>query len=78
MLICGYNGNAFSGSQKNQKVRTVEGELENTLFKLGFINDFNYGDLKKIGFNRATRTDKGVHALLNVFSGKLLMPEKPK
>jgi tRNA pseudouridine(38-40) synthase len=59
-------------------VRTVEGELEKTLYKLGFINDFNYGDLKKIGFSRATRTDKGVHALLNVFSGKLLMPGKPK
>jgi tRNA pseudouridine(38-40) synthase len=55
-------------------VRTVESELEDTLHKLGFINDFNYGDLKKIGFSRATRTDKGVHALLNVFSAKLMMP----
>jgi len=59
-------------------VGTVEGELENTLHRLGFISDFNFGDLKKIGFGRATRTDKGVHALLNVFSAKLLMPRKPK
>lgn len=35
------------------------------------IADFNYGDLKKIGFNRATRTDKRVHALQNVFSCKV-------
>lgn len=34
------------------------------------IAEFNYGDLKKIGWNRATRTDKKVHALQNVFSCK--------
>lgn len=74
-MMAGYNGEGFSGSQKNQGVRTVEGVLEDTLFHLGYINHFNYGDLKKIGFSRATRTDKGVHALLNVFSAKLLIPE---
>lgn len=72
--MTGYNGEAFFGSQKNADVRTVEGEMENTLYKLGLISQFNYGDLKKIGFSRATRTDKGVHALLNVFSAKLLVP----
>ena len=72
--MVGYNGNDFHGSQKNNHVRTIEEELEKTLFKLGFISEFNFGDLKKIGWNRATRTDKGVHALINVFSAKLLLP----
>jgi tRNA pseudouridine38-40 synthase len=44
-------------------VRTVESELENALYKVGAIAEYNYGDLKKIGFSRATRTDKRVHAL---------------
>ena len=35
------------------------------------ISHFNFGDLKKIAWNRATRTDKSVHALQNVFSCKV-------
>lgn len=62
-LITGYNGSEFSGSQKNPDVRTVEEEIEKALHKLGCIADYNFGDLKKIAFNRATRTDKRVHAL---------------
>jgi tRNA U38,U39,U40 pseudouridine synthase TruA len=48
---------------RNPGVRTVEQEIEDAMFKVGVIADCNYGDLKKIGFNRATRTDKRVHAL---------------
>ena len=48
---------------RNPNVRSVEEEIEKTLFKLGWIAPFNYGDLKKIGWGRATRTDKKVHAL---------------
>ena len=70
-MIVGYNGSDFSGSQKNQNVRTVEGEIEKALFELGCINKMNYGDLKKIAWNRATRTDKSVHALQNTFSCKV-------
>ncbi len=62
-LLVGYNGSDFSGSQKNPGVRTVEEELEKALYRLGVIAEFNFGDLKKIGWNRATRTDKRVHAL---------------
>jgi tRNA pseudouridine38-40 synthase len=70
-LITGYNGSDFCGSQKNPDVRTVEEEIEKALYKLDAIADYNYGDLKKIAFNRATRTDKRVHALQNVFSCKV-------
>jgi tRNA pseudouridine38-40 synthase len=48
---------------RNINVRTIEEELEKALYSLGVIAEFNYGDLKKIGWNRATRTDKRVHAL---------------
>ena len=41
------------------------------LYKCNYIKDYNYGDLKKIGWGRASRTDKKVHALQNVFSAKL-------
>lgn len=70
-MIVGYNGSDFCGSQKNLNVRTVEGELEKALFELGCINKLNFGDLKKIAWNRATRTDKSVHALQNTFSCKV-------
>ena len=70
-MITGYNGSEFCGSQKNPDVRTVEEEIEKALYKLDAIADYNYGDLKKIAFNRATRTDKRVHALQNVFSCKV-------
>jgi len=35
------------------------------------IDPWNYGDIKKIRFSRASRTDKWVHALLNYFACKL-------
>jgi len=44
-------------------VRTVEEEIEKALFEIGSIHECNYGDLKKIGWTRATRTDKSVHAI---------------
>jgi len=75
-IICGYNGNDFSGSQKNPNIRSVEGELEEALYKNNVIASYNYGDLKKIGFGRATRTDKRVHALQNVFSCKIQIDKK--
>lgn len=71
VMIVGYNGSDFCGSQKNPGVRTAEEELEKALFNMNCISKFNFGDLKKIAWNRATRTDKSVHALQNVFSCKI-------
>ena len=70
-MIVGYNGSDFCGSQKNNGVRTVEEQIEKALFEIKAISHFNFGDLKKIAWNRATRTDKSVHALQNVFSCKV-------
>lgn len=49
----------------------MEEEIEKALHKIGVIAEYNFGDLKKIGWNRATRTDKRVHALQNCFSCKV-------
>ena len=62
-MIVGYNGSDFCGSQKNDGVRTVEEQIEKALFDIKAISHFNFGDLKKIAWSRATRTDKSVHAL---------------
>lgn len=70
-IIHGYNGHHFSGNQKNPDVRTVEEDMENTFYKLGFISECNYGVLQKIDWMRASRTDKKVSAIMNVVSCKL-------
>ena len=49
----------------------MEEELENALFQERFISPCNYGDLKKVNWMRASRTDKGVSAIMNVISVKL-------
>ena len=67
----------FSGSQKNESVRTVEAEVEKSLHEVGMISDMNFGSLQKIAWSRATRTDKKVHALINTFSAKVLVNNKP-
>jgi tRNA U38,U39,U40 pseudouridine synthase TruA len=39
----------------NPDVKTVEEEIEKALYKLDALADFNFGDLKTIALNRATR-----------------------
>ena len=70
-IIHGYFGQNYSGNTKNPGVRTVEEELENALYKEKFISECNYGKLTKIDWMRASRTDKGVSAIMNVVSAKL-------
>lgn len=73
MYIC-YDGSAYSGLQKNEGVTTVAGILETALFKSGHITEWNYGDVKKIGWVSSARTDKGVSAASNVVAMKLSFP----
>ncbi len=46
-------------------MRTIEGDLERALFESELITSENFDNLKKIGWQRASRTDKGVHAVFN-------------
>ena len=70
-IIHGYFGQDYCGNTKNPGVKTVEEELENALYKEKFISECNYGKLTKIDWMRASRTDKGVSAIMNVVSVKL-------
>ena len=70
-IIHGYFGQNYSGNTKNPGVPTVEDELEKALYKEKFISECNYGKLTKISWMRASRTDKGVSAIMNVVSVKL-------
>lgn len=68
VAFCGKN---YSGMQMNEGVKTVEAELERALFEAGGIADSNFGFLRKIGWSRAARTDKGVHAAGQMVTAKL-------
>ncbi|GMF16291.1 unnamed protein product [Phytophthora lilii] len=68
VAFCGKN---YSGMQMNEGVKTIEAELERALFEAGGIAESNYGFLQKIGWSRAARTDKGVHAAGQLLSAKL-------
>lgn len=55
---------------------TIDDEFEKALCAAGAITEENTGGLeKKLGWNRCARTDKGVSALVNVFSAKLLLSD---
>jgi len=53
-LILAYDGTAFAGSQRQAKHRTVQGELEKALRKIGWLGR---------SVTLAGRTDAGVHAM---------------
>ena len=53
---------------RNKGVRTVEELLETALYTARFISECNYGNFFKEGWMRASRTDKGVSAVMNVVS----------
>jgi tRNA pseudouridine38-40 synthase len=46
------------------------------LLDAGMISEENFGDLKKSGWSRASRTDKGVHAVVNAINLKIQVSEK--
>ena len=68
-----YLGEGYCGMQRNPGVRTIEDAMEEALHKAGCISDDNKGDLSKIGWMRSARTDKGVNAVGQVVSAKLVI-----
>lgn len=50
---------------------TVESCLEIALREAGLISECNFGELKKNGWQRCSRTDKGVHAVYNGVNCKI-------
>ena len=72
-LYLGYYGAAYQGMQRNPGAHTIEDVLEKAIHKAGGISDDNFGDLTKVSWMRAARTDKGVSAACNVVSLKMVL-----
>lgn len=74
----GYVGAAYYGLQHNNDPvhPSIEQVMIDALNKCGFISDENLVGkvLQKTGWQRASRTDKGVSALRNVVSATLVLP----
>jgi tRNA pseudouridine38-40 synthase len=76
VLLIAYNGERYAGLQKNPGVTTVEEVLEKALHAAGGISDDNFGTLQKVSWSRAGRTDKGVHAIGQIISVKLILSQE--
>ena len=74
IILHGYLGTNYMGSQINPNERTIEKVLERSLLLSGVISEDNFGWLDKISWTRTARTDKGVHAVSNCVAAKLKMP----
>ncbi|GBG34937.1 tRNA pseudouridine synthase 1 [Hondaea fermentalgiana] len=76
-ILFGYSGIGYYGLQIQPEVVTIESTLEDAITKTGVIRKENEGELQKVGWSRAARTDKSVHALGQVVSLQLLVkPEE--
>ncbi|CAN6289513.1 unnamed protein product [Urochloa humidicola] len=79
VLRVGYVGTEYRGLQKQRELSvdsTIESVLESAIFKAGGILESNYGKLQKIGWERSSRTDKGVHSLATMISLKMEIPDR--
>lgn len=70
-----YDGANYAGWQRNKGVRTVTDEVEEALHSVGLISATNVGELKKVSWMAAARTDKGVSAAGNVVSFRGELPK---
>lgn len=70
-LMLGYLGKNYCGMQRNTGIPTIEEDLIEAMFKAGLINNKGLEALQVIGFQRSSRTDKGVSAAKQVCSLKL-------
>ncbi|KAK6943781.1 Pseudouridine synthase I, TruA, alpha/beta domain, partial [Dillenia turbinata] len=78
VMRVGYVGTDYRGLQMQRdehELSTIEEKLETAIFKAGGILDSNFGNLHKIGWERSSRTDKGVHSLATTVSLKMEIPE---
>ncbi|BAF11970.1 putative tRNA pseudouridine synthase [Oryza sativa Japonica Group] len=79
VLRVGYVGTEYRGLQKQRELSadsTIESVLETAIFKAGGILESNYGKLQKVGWERSSRTDKGVHSLATMISLKMEIPDR--
>jgi tRNA pseudouridine38-40 synthase len=70
VMYLGYDGTNYHGFQRNVGVETVSDVLEAALYRAGAISAENMGNLSKVSWIVAARTDKGVSAAGNAVSFK--------
>jgi len=74
-LFVAYVGAGYYGMQYNKELPTIERQLRDAIAATGGIAPANVGDdFSKFGWSRAARTDRGVSAVGQVVSLRLLMP----
>ncbi|KAK9826791.1 hypothetical protein WJX81_001378 [Elliptochloris bilobata] len=76
-IFLAYVGDGYAGMQHNPGVRTLESELMGALAKADAISPANAGKFDKVHWSRAARTDKGVSAVGNVVSLKMVVDNRP-
>ena len=76
-LLLAYNGARYQGLQKNPGATTVAETVEGAMHRAGAISDENLGSLQKISWSNAGRTDKGVHAVGQIISCKIILEPSP-
>ncbi|KAG2243291.1 hypothetical protein Bca52824_094860 [Brassica carinata] len=62
-IILAFCGVGYLGMQRNPGAKTIEGELEEALFRAGSVTETDRGKPKQYDFTRCARTDKGVSAV---------------
>ena len=72
-VLLAYCGAQYQGMQRNPGAITIEGELEQALFRANAIAECNFGDMRKVDWMRAARTDKGVSAIGQIVSARLVI-----
>ncbi|XP_057862544.2 tRNA pseudouridine synthase 1 isoform X1 [Cryptomeria japonica] len=72
-ILVVYCGVGYQGMQKNPGAKTIEGDLEEALFKAGAISEDHYGNPKMVDWTRSARTDKGVSAAGQIVSGRFVI-----
>ncbi len=77
VLLIAYNGSKYQGLQQNPGVVTISETLEAAIHAAGGIRDENFGTLQKSSWSVAGRTDKGVHAVGQAISLKMILGGEP-
>uniref|UniRef100_A0A0D6QW55 Pseudouridine synthase I TruA alpha/beta domain-containing protein n=2 Tax=Araucaria cunninghamii TaxID=56994 RepID=A0A0D6QW55_ARACU len=72
-ILVAYCGVGYQGMQRNPGAKTIEGDLEEALFKAGAISQDMYGHPRMVDWMRSARTDKGVSAVGQVVSGRFII-----
>ncbi|CAN1315314.1 tRNA pseudouridine synthase 1 [Linum perenne] len=69
-IFFAYCGVGYQGMQKNPGAKTIEGDLEEALFRAGAVPEQDRNCPKRYDWARSARTDKGVSAVGQVVSGR--------